>query len=69
MNLVLLKNVSIVGLHWGAYHRKSSAAVLNCRPMLAFFLVHEPSHDTLVWKDLLAYVFSYATHPIGSRSS
>jgi len=46
MNLVLLKNVSIVGLHWGAYH------------------LHEPSHDTLVWKDLLALFSSGRINPV-----
>jgi len=55
MNLVLLKNVSVVGLHWGAYRSMSpfpSRSELNSDTV---DLVHEPERIPLVWRELFAY--------------
>jgi hypothetical protein len=59
MNLVLLKNISLVGVHWGRYSCTYTFYRLNQALMLIndkkkLKTVMEPNHITTVWKDLLS---------------
>lgn len=58
MNLVLLKNISLVGLYWGAYSRKQGG-YLNAplHPTLTNFTEREAARVPAVWEGLLSYVF------------
>ena len=54
MNLVLLKNVSIVGLHWGAYHRERRLNHFGTG-FLTIVIERDVGRVPVVWRDLLSY--------------
>lgn len=61
MNLVLLKNISLVGVHWGRYsctytfYRLNQVIMLNDKTQKKKLkTVKEPNHIPTVWKDLLS---------------
>ncbi len=57
MNLVLLKNIAITGIHWGAYGSAPFCSICPCRTSLTrHSLEFEPERIPVVWKDLLEYV-------------
>ena len=55
MNLVLLKNISLVGVHWGRY--SCTYTFFRLKQVMIIIktkTVKEPSHIPAVWKDLLS---------------
>ena len=55
MNLVLLKNISLVGVHWGRYSCTYTffRSIINNNAKWES-TVKEPSHIPTVWKELLS---------------
>jgi len=57
MNLVLLKNISLVGIHWGAYTCAFSPCLHTVYSDIFLKpIVKEPGHIPSVWKGLMEYV-------------
>jgi len=61
MNLVLLKNISLVGVHWGAYSSKSFILIHKTRygDLTVFLAVKEESHIPVVWKNVIGLALFY----------
>ena len=55
MNLVLLKNISIVALHWGAYSSELIFHLVMIKSNKS--QVHDTSRIPVVWKEVLECVF------------
>ena len=53
LNLVLLKNISIVGIHWGAYTSTCFPLPGQRGTCLTQFAEIEPERVPVVWKELL----------------
>lgn len=69
MNLVLLKNIAIVGLHWGMYYSERSEHSPNGTPsdrhsMFVADIEHEPEHPDEVWEVLMALFESGKLKPV-----
>lgn len=53
MNLVLLKNTSLVGVHWGTYHSERLGSFFKVDVIDHVLVEQLPSRVQEVWKELL----------------
>lgn len=60
MNLVLLKNIAVTGIHWGAYGSMYCFFTNSLSMHLTPAPENEPQRIPVVWKELLGYVLHFS---------